>query len=85
MRCLVESCLQLKMSMEKPIDKEKEITTVDHDKGLGELHKRMEEYVKVDGTGRRKLSDEEFGREVVELKERLSVINMFLQDMESKD
>jgi hypothetical protein len=56
----------------------RKMTTNGHEKGSKESHKHMGKSAKEVGKGN--MSDEEFDREMVELKKQISVINEFLQE-----
>ena len=64
----MEACFHFIANMKDPIGKEKEMATDSHVNGLVEGHKIIYKYFKENGTMRRKLINDEFDREMIELK-----------------
>jgi hypothetical protein len=81
--CYCRGLLQLTVSMEQLTKEEVKMTRDSQMKDSEESHNQIRESAKE--VGRNKISNEEFDREIVELKEQLSVMMKLLQEKVKED
>jgi hypothetical protein len=73
-----KACCISKVDKKIPLRKEEKVTIEGHLQGSGKGHNQKKENAKV--VGIRRMSNEEFDREMVELKVHLSVLDEWLQE-----